>query len=155
MSTYKLVFRGDIAPGHELMDVRQKLQQLFSLDDEGINKLFCGRPVTIKRQLDQASAEKWCAALLKAGAIVKMSPEDESISASAENGSISPSQNQQATVAPLGADVLRADERKKDSVTAPNTDHLSLDEPGADVLRPEERRVIEDLDLDLSHLSLK
>src|SRR5690606_12743397 len=109
MSTYKLVFRGDIAPGHELMDVRQKLQQLFSLDDEGINKLFCGRPVTIKRQLDQASAEKWCAALLKAGAIVKMSPEDESISASAENGSISPSQNQHATVAPLGADVRRAD----------------------------------------------
>jgi hypothetical protein len=137
------------------MAVRQKLQQLFSVDDDGINKLFCGRPVTIKKQLDQASAEKWCAALLKAGAIVKMSPDGEPASASAESGNTGAGRPPQPLVAPIGADVLRPEERRKQAAVAPNTDHLSLDEPGADVLRPEERRIIEDLDLDLSHLSLK
>jgi len=152
-NTYKLIFRGDIAPGHALMGVREKLRQLFNLDDEGLNKLFCGRPVTIKKQLDQANAEKWCAVLLKAGAIVKISPEED-FSASAKGADVNAGQ-QQSLVAPLGADVLRPDERKKVAAVTPKTDHLSLDEPGADVLRPEERRIVEDLDLDISHLSLE
>jgi hypothetical protein len=150
MSTYKLVFRGDLAPGHNFMTVRQQVQDLFRLDDDGINKLFCGRPVTIKKNLDKAAAAKWQEMLLRAGAAVEILPEQ----GAKESPDVARQQDADWLVEPPGSDVLKPGERTAVSPVDVDTDRLSVDVPGADVLRPEERQSVEELNLDLSHLSV-
>ena len=67
---FDIIFRGDIVFGHQLADVKQRLQQLFKADAAKVDALFSGRPVPLKRGLDQTSAEKYKEALTRAGAQV-------------------------------------------------------------------------------------
>jgi hypothetical protein len=71
---FDIVFRGDILPGHQLVEVKQRLAQLFKADEARINALFAGGAVPLKRNLDRAAAEKYQAVLRKAGADVQVSP---------------------------------------------------------------------------------
>ena len=56
---FDIIFRGDIVFGHQLADVKLRLQQLFKADAVKIDALFSGRPVPLKRGLDLASAQKY------------------------------------------------------------------------------------------------
>jgi hypothetical protein len=67
---FDIIFRGDIVFGHQLSDVKMRLQQLFKADAAKVDALFSGRPIPLKRGLDQASAEKYKEALIRAGAQV-------------------------------------------------------------------------------------
>lgn len=69
---FDLIFRGDILPGHQLPEVKAKLAQLFKTDVVKINALFSGAAVQLKRNLDQATAEKYQTVLRKAGAAVQL-----------------------------------------------------------------------------------
>lgn len=71
---YDIIFRGDIVLGHQLTDVKVRLQQLFKTDAEKVDALFSGRPVPLKRNLDLASAQKYRDALIKAGVQVEVAP---------------------------------------------------------------------------------
>lgn len=77
-SEFDIIFRGDIVFGHQLADVKLKLQQLFKTDAAKIDALFTGRPVPLKRNLDEATANKYRDALLKSGAMVEVCPSDKS-----------------------------------------------------------------------------
>ena len=113
MSTpeFDIIFRGDIVFGHQLADVKARLQQLFKADAAKIDALFTGRPVPLKRKLDEASAHKYRDALLKAGAMVEVC----SSATSPANVAPRPVPVRRAsavwTLAPLGADLLLAKER--------------------------------------------
>ncbi len=74
---FDIIFRGDIVFGHQLADVKQRLQKLFKADAAKVDALFSGRPVPLKRGLDQASAEKYKEALTRAGAQVDIVPGGE------------------------------------------------------------------------------
>lgn len=150
-SQYKIVFRGDIAPGFTMMDVRAGLQEMFRLDDETVAKLFAGRPVAIKKNLDEPTARKWCDLLLKAGAIA------ECVADQAEEATHSESTQKSygMEISPVGADVLTPSERTPHASADIPTEHLSLDDVGADVLRESERKPFAERELDLSHLQLK
>lgn len=69
---FDIIFRGDIVFGHQLTEVKARLQQLFKADAVKIDALFTGRPVPLKRGLDQASAQKYKDVLIKAGAQVEL-----------------------------------------------------------------------------------
>lgn len=69
---YSIVFRGDILPGHQLAEVRQRMAQLFKLDDARLAAVFSGKPVVLKKDCDLATAEKMKAVLNKAGADVEI-----------------------------------------------------------------------------------
>lgn len=69
---FDIIFRGDIVFGHQLADVKIRLQQLFKADAAKVDALFSGRPVPLKRGLDHPSAQKYKDALLKAGAQVEI-----------------------------------------------------------------------------------
>jgi hypothetical protein len=71
-SQFDIIFRGDIVFGHQLADVKTRLQQLFKADAAKIDALFTGRPVPLKRGLDEASAQKYKEVLIKAGAQVEL-----------------------------------------------------------------------------------
>lgn len=71
---YDIIFRGDILPGHQLFEVKDKLARLFKVDPTRINALFQGAAVPLKRNLDQATAQKYQAVLKQAGAAVQLTP---------------------------------------------------------------------------------
>ncbi len=169
-----------------MVEVRQRLQTLFKLDDERTAKLFSGRPMAIRRDLDEANAEKYRKTLLKVGALVELRPsatEDTKSTAVAEPVAKNPpaetrvvadapepaspeagaETNQNPgeaadgvfSLAPVGSDVLKPEERAVVVPVEVDISSLDVDPVGVDLLNDDEKRVIEDLDIDLSHLSIE
>lgn len=133
---FDIIFRGDIVLGHQLAEVKLKLQQLFKTDAAKIDALFTGRPVPLKRNLDEATATKYREALSRAGAVVEVCRSDKSPAQSAPNPPVKPvprpapiappaaspqapttaaavaaAPSPQWSIAPAGADLLSASER--------------------------------------------
>ncbi|WP_020208324.1 hypothetical protein [Gilvimarinus chinensis] len=106
---FNLVFRGDIVLGHNLDEVKQKLQQLFKADANRIEALFTGRPVSIKRKLDKATALKYQAVLQKAGAEVRLVASSAAEQASAPAAA----PRRGLSLAPVGSNLLRPTERQR------------------------------------------
>lgn len=113
---FDIIFRGDIVFGHQLADVKLKLQQLFKTDPAKIDTLFTGRPIPLKRNLDEATANKYRDALLKAGAMVEVCSSDAKPASSAAKPTPVRAGTAAAanvwTLAPLGADLLPVKERQ-------------------------------------------
>lgn len=124
---FDIIFRGDIVFGHQLAEVKVKLQQLFKTDAAKVDALFTGRPIPLKRNLDEATANKYRDALIKAGAMVEICSSNASpantipkpapaprraveVVSSAPSAAAEPIAASW-TLAPLGADLLPARER--------------------------------------------
>lgn len=119
---FDIIFRGDIVFGHQLAEVKATLQQLFKTDAAKIDALFTGRPIPLKRNLDEATAKKYRDALIKAGAMVEICSSDTSPANASPKPSPAPRRAIEAiasapplsagwTLAPLGADLMPARER--------------------------------------------
>lgn len=67
---FKIVFSGELMPAAQLDEVKANLARLFKSDNAKINSLFSGAPVALKRDLGEDEAEKYLAALQRAGAKV-------------------------------------------------------------------------------------
>ncbi|MGY0219010.1 hypothetical protein ACWJJH_16730 [Endozoicomonadaceae bacterium StTr2] len=66
---YALVFKGELRDGVDISTARQQLQKLFRTTAEKVDGMFTGQPVILKHGLNKETAEKYQAALLKAGAV--------------------------------------------------------------------------------------
>ena len=58
MNNYKIVFEGKIAEGCNIEDVKKNLASLYSVDVGEIERLFTGRPIVLKENLDYQTAIK-------------------------------------------------------------------------------------------------
>ncbi len=72
---FKLLFRGKVLEGHAVGIVRHKLKQVLKLDDSGLEQLFSGRLITLKRGLEQAEAGKYQSLLEQLGAEILLQPD--------------------------------------------------------------------------------
>jgi uncharacterized membrane protein YhaH (DUF805 family) len=72
---FKIVFEGQLRAGVELETARRNLAQLFKTDVAGVDRLFTGKPVTIKRSLTRDDAQRYLAALNDAGLEGRLEPE--------------------------------------------------------------------------------
>jgi len=157
-SRYDLLFRGDIVPGRRFDEVRAGLRDLFQIDDARAASLFSGRPVIVRRNLEAAEAERYRAALEAAGALVELRPlqaPDPDPRGSPPPGAASTAPGGTGwTLTPVGADLLRPDERATADPVQVDTSHLAVEPPGADVLRAEERRPVVAREVDTSRLQL-
>ena len=72
---YKIVFDGQLMPDMSLDTVKDNLARLFKSEQSKIDALFSGSPVALKRDLAEAEADKYLAALQKAGARVRKESE--------------------------------------------------------------------------------
>jgi len=175
---FDLVFRGDIAAGQKIMAVRERVQKLFKADDQQLERLFSGRPVTIRRDLDQAQAEQYQQALLQAGALVELKPatgrmaapqasgrEPKIAQAGANEGPAiaapqAPAQSGREgsgvfTVAPIGADMLREEDRPLVDAVEVDISGLSAEIPTGDLLDEGEKKPVRAVEVDTSHLSIE
>jgi len=74
---YHLVFRGELTGTVPEETVRDNLAQVFRMSRERVAALFGGKPVVIKRNVDEATARKFEAAFRKAGAVCELHPVDD------------------------------------------------------------------------------
>lgn len=138
---FDIIFRGDIVMGHSLADVKLKLQQLFKTDPAKVDALFTGRPVPLKRNLDEATAQKYRDVLLKAGALVEVvaagkfaatpapvkPPAARPQQAAAQAPASPPPQKAVIwTLAPVGTNLVDAVYRPVVKPLQINTNHLSV-----------------------------
>ncbi len=79
MSRYQIVFSGQLVDGASLELVQANLAKLFRADATRIAALFSGRRVPLKGDLEADEAEKYRAALARAGARVDILPMDEEV----------------------------------------------------------------------------
>ena len=146
---FDIVFRGDIVIGHQLAEVKLKLQQLFKVDAAKVDSLFTGRPVPLKRNLDEATAHKYREVLLKAGAQVEVVPAGKFSGAPAAPVRPQTPPPPVAPVAPAAAPVAAT------RLPAAAKADWSLAPTGADLLEPAQRPQVAPVRVDTGHLSLR
>lgn len=177
---YEVIFRGDVLAGQSVIEVKQRLAQLFNADATRIDQMFSGKPVVIKRNLDMETAERYQSSLLKAGALVDIrsatinetiSEEKPVDSSNNDSGLIQepesePDQQTQLQsqeqvledvdfdVAPVGADVLSPEDKKDFTPVDVDTSSLTIAETGSDVLADEDKKEFVPQDVDTSSLSI-
>ncbi len=132
-NTYNVHYAGEVITGHEPAQVRARLGKLFGADDATLDKLFSGRTRLIKKGCDRATAEKYRAAMQRAGAVAILEPPLEAQTASAD---------QTAAPAPAPAGGRQQDEHPatQAAATAAGGDAaLQLRPPQSAVLEEHER----------------
>jgi len=65
---FEVAFSGQISEGASADDVKARLGKMFNADEAKLAQLFSGRRVVIKKNIDQATADKYKTALNRAGA---------------------------------------------------------------------------------------
>ncbi len=156
---YDIIFCGDIVLGHQLADVKVRLQELFKTDSAKIDALFSGRPIPLKRGLGLIDAQKYRDALVKSGAQVELvaSVNSGAIAAEAkpsitsapatsshspERQSIPKNQGGNWSLAPVGAELLTGAEKPVDAPARINTSAFSLRPGGGNLLDISEQKTI-------------
>lgn len=71
---YDIVFDGTVAPGKDVQEVKKKLAALFKIDMAKAERLFTGKPVFIKKNVDFEEASRYWEIFDKVGAVCKMEP---------------------------------------------------------------------------------
>jgi hypothetical protein len=69
---YRVVFRGEISGEQPEETVKRNLAALFKMPEERVEGLFTGKPVVIKKGVDEATARKLEQAFRKAGAVCEL-----------------------------------------------------------------------------------
>lgn len=68
-NSFAIAFSGELVEGADPAQVRKNLAQLFKTSPDQVEKLFSGKRVALKKDLDQQTALKYQAVLKKAGAV--------------------------------------------------------------------------------------
>lgn len=72
--TYKLVFSGQVAAGHTVDQVRQRLAVLLKVPIDKAHLLFSGNPISLKENIDYDTALKYKTAVERTGALAAIEP---------------------------------------------------------------------------------
>lgn len=72
--TYDVIFSGKLMEGASPEKTKQQISHIFKINDNQLNKLFSGKPVTIKSDVDEETAAKYRVAFRKAGALIDIKP---------------------------------------------------------------------------------
>jgi len=163
MTGYEIVFFGRLVEGFTAEQVRANLCQLFKTDAERIEALFSGQRRVLKSALSEEMAEKYRAALAKAGAVVEVVPPaaaapaeqpapDKSATADNYNEAFNHIKAPDFSVAPVGSQMQ--DEVKTTPAPKIDLSQLSLAPLGSDM--GEIKRTEETIKLpDTSHIRLE
>ena len=73
---YQVVFYGEIEPKVQVEDVKSKLAASLGLKENSLNKLFGGKRVIVKKDINLAKAKKFDAAFRAAGALAQIEEAD-------------------------------------------------------------------------------
>lgn len=87
---FDLTYKGLVAPGADPETTRERLTGVFKLSDKGAERLFTGRPVVVKRDVDAATAGRFKKIFAHAGAVLTITPVADSGSAANQDLAAAP-----------------------------------------------------------------
>lgn len=85
----RLVFRGECLEGHDPQSVREAVARALKLDEQRAQRLFSGKPIVLRRQMDSVAAYRLIVRFAQLGARVYAEPARPPV-ASARAGSRTP-----------------------------------------------------------------
>lgn len=71
---FNVVFRGELTGDQSLDTVKRNLAALFKMPAQRVDALFSGRPVVVKRGVDEDTARRFEGAFRKVGAVCELQP---------------------------------------------------------------------------------
>jgi len=69
---FRVIISGQSLSGLPLADLRPRVGAAFALNDAQLDRMLCGKPVVIRRDLDEAGAQRLLASLLGVGLEARM-----------------------------------------------------------------------------------
>ncbi|MBF0264979.1 MAG: hypothetical protein HQL46_06865 [Gammaproteobacteria bacterium] len=164
MKNYTIFFLGEPKENISIDELKVNLMRLFKLDENGVEKLFTGSPVIIKKNVPEDKARSYEKALLKAGAKVVLkegaSVNKETIKKTVDNAVTAPTINSALSQltsynAPQQADISEANkEESEEQKTVKNeTGELSMLPANAGSLEEFNHHEVVEIP-DIEHLSM-
>lgn len=166
-SHYKLLFRGAVHKGQHAAVVRPKLQALLKASDAQMEVMFSGKPVTIKKAVEEAVAERYINAFIDVGAKLELvevaapvaaapAPQSEPAPASAPTTTTTTEAEADGAfqLAEAGATLADASAKDDRADVVVSTDHLSLASAGTTLGESESVEAAPAPAVDTSHLQL-
>jgi len=126
---FEVAFSGQISDGANPDEVRAKLGKMFNADDAKLAQLFSGNRIVIKKNVDQATANKYQTALVRAGAeceIVPMGGAAETVPAAAPAAATKPEPASEPAAASAAAAQEYESSYDGEVVPPPQTDPLGI-----------------------------
>ncbi len=77
---WKIIFRGGLLPGFNIHDVKPVVQQWMRLSDEQLNRLFCGREITLKKGISYEEGKKFVTKIALLGLQVYLLEDEDYLS---------------------------------------------------------------------------
>jgi hypothetical protein len=136
---YDIVFNGELLPGFAPAQVADNLGRLFKATPETVARLLGGGSHVLKRGADADTAQKYAAAMQRAGARAQLRPVADAPGTEAPAPATAPSPPAPAVSAP---------------VPAPAEVSLALAPAGGELLAAHERRVVEPVVVETRHIKL-
>lgn len=128
---FDIYLTGRLGPGLSEAAAAERLAQLFRSTPQAMANLVTGKAQLLKRGVDEATAAKFREALQRAGLEVAIRPTGAAANPPpATTPATPPAPTTALSLAPVGADVLTATERKPDAVAHIDTDHIKLESAG-------------------------
>jgi len=143
-NSFAVVFSGVIVPGANREQVKLNLAKLFKVEPARVEPMFSGKRVVIKAQLDQATAQKYQAALKSAGAVCEV------VDTAAKPATSQPSAAQPAA-RPQQAAAKPAPAAPPTARPVPAAPQWQVDQPGVILVAP---TAVKPLQVDLSGLTM-
>ena len=72
--TFQVIVNGTLTEGAQLDQVKQNIAKLFNTSVGKVEPMFSGRKMAVKKGLDQQTAQKYKAAIIKAGLAAGIAP---------------------------------------------------------------------------------
>lgn len=141
---YDVYFTGKLVEGADPQAARESFAKLFKAGPEAVDRFFNGNPQVLKRGVEKAEALKYKAALHKAGMMVAFKAHQEA-----------GSEGQPAAQQPVEQAATAAPPETSQTQSSGDDGDWSLAPVGSDVLKPDERREVPDADIDTSAIKLE
>jgi len=130
---FNLVFSGDLARGADLVQAKKNLGRLFKISDEKVEALFSGKAITLKKNLDFATANKYRTAIKNAGCRADLVEESaaEVASQPSDSSSQPKDRSSQPSDSPSQSGQAQSDERQSNAELVPEEpepEHASDDD---------------------------
>ena len=155
-SRYNVYYAGEVLAGQQVDVVREKLRALFKANDATLDKLFSGSEQLVKRECDKATALQYKQAMENAGArpVVKVVRPAESAPAKPQPERKLTTAERVAALAAAPDVSIASTEPSQPEPEIDEETGWQLEPVGADILRPEERRQAVVADIDTSALGI-
>ena len=86
---WKIIFRGGLLPGFNIQDVKPVVQQWMRLSDEQLNRLFCGREITLKKGINHDEGKVFVSKMALLGLQVYLIEDEDYLSLFDDNAEAS------------------------------------------------------------------